>query len=208
MGELRTFSSLTASNLTDSLTPEITRDILWQLHSFIMEQRRHCSQFSGTHRVGKDSRYIKTSRNPQYSTIDDQDVAEFQKIVGDKGVLTEESELEAANTDWMRKYVGGSKVLLRPRTTQQVCRSYVLISSVKDFLAFRTLIGVSSVQVSEILNYCNTRKLAVVPQGGNTGLVGGSVPVFDEVHFKWSLSCYCKGLIAKPCKRKFCGHSK
>lgn len=24
-------------------------------------------------------------------------------------------------------------------------------------------------------------RLAVVPQGGNTGLVGGSVPVFDEV---------------------------
>lgn len=23
--------------------------------------------------------------------------------------------------------------------------------------------------------------LAVVPQGGNTGLVGGSVPIFDEV---------------------------
>lgn len=24
-------------------------------------------------------------------------------------------------------------------------------------------------------------RLAVVPQGGNTGLVGGSVPVFDEI---------------------------
>lgn len=36
-------------------------------------------------------------------------------------------------------------------------------------------------QVSEILKYCNSRRLAVVPQGGNTGLVGGSVPVFDEV---------------------------
>lgn len=24
--------------------------------------------------------------------------------------------------------------------------------------------------------------MAVVPQGGNTGLVGGSVPVFDEVY--------------------------
>jgi D-lactate dehydrogenase (cytochrome) len=23
--------------------------------------------------------------------------------------------------------------------------------------------------------------LAIVPQGGNTGLVGGSVPVFDEI---------------------------
>lgn len=154
MDELRTFSSLSASNLTDSLTPEITWDIISQLPSFIMEQRRHSSQFSGTSRVGKDSCYVKTSRDPRYSTIEDQDVAEFQKIVGDKGVLTEESQLEAANTDWMRKYVGASKVLLRPRTTQQV---------------------------SEILNYCNARKLAVVPQGGNTGLVGGSVPVFDEV---------------------------
>ena len=29
--------------------------------------------------------------------------------------------------------------------------------------------------------YCNERNLAVSPQGGNTGLVGGSVPVFDEI---------------------------
>ena len=36
-------------------------------------------------------------------------------------------------------------------------------------------------QVSQILKYCNSRDLPVVPQGGNTGLVGGSVPVFDEV---------------------------
>lgn len=36
-------------------------------------------------------------------------------------------------------------------------------------------------QVSQILKYCNSRCLGVVPQGGNTGLVGGSVPVFDEV---------------------------
>jgi len=31
------------------------------------------------------------------------------------------------------------------------------------------------------LEYCNRKKLAVCPQGGNTGLVGGSVPVHDEV---------------------------
>jgi D-lactate dehydrogenase (cytochrome) len=35
--------------------------------------------------------------------------------------------------------------------------------------------------VSAILKYCNEKKLAVVPQGGNTGLVGGSVPVFDDI---------------------------
>lgn len=32
-----------------------------------------------------------------------------------------------------------------------------------------------------LCRYCNSRRLAVVPQGGNTGLVGGSVPAFDEV---------------------------
>ena len=39
----------------------------------------------------------------------------------------------------------------------------------------------TTAQVSALLAHCNQRRLAVVPQGGNTGLVGGSVPVFDEV---------------------------
>jgi len=39
----------------------------------------------------------------------------------------------------------------------------------------------TTVDVSEILRYCNSHRLAVVPQGGNTGLVGGSIPVFDEI---------------------------
>ena len=39
----------------------------------------------------------------------------------------------------------------------------------------------STEEVSALLTYCNERKLAVVPQGGRTGLVGGSVPVHDEV---------------------------
>lgn len=43
-------------------------------------------------------------------------------------------------------------------------------------------------QVSKILKYCNSRCLAVVPQGGNTGLVGGSIPVFDEVIISYSLT--------------------
>ncbi|XP_074820297.1 D-2-hydroxyglutarate dehydrogenase, mitochondrial isoform X2 [Natator depressus] len=39
----------------------------------------------------------------------------------------------------------------------------------------------TAAEVSEILRYCNKRNLAVNPQGGNTGLVGGSIPVFDEI---------------------------
>ena len=60
----------------------------------------------------------------------------------------------STSRDWMGKYEGYSSLVLQPRTTQHV---------------------------SDILRYCNERYLAVVPQGGNTGLVGGSVPVFDEI---------------------------
>ena len=70
--------------------------------------------------------------------------------------VTEEaaSDLEPFNTDWMRKYKGQSKLVLKPGSTKEV---------------------------SEVLKYCNDNSLAVVPQGGNSGLVGGSVPVFDEI---------------------------
>ncbi len=36
-------------------------------------------------------------------------------------------------------------------------------------------------QLSEIVRICYERNLAIVPQSGNTGLVGGSVPIFDEI---------------------------
>ncbi len=36
-------------------------------------------------------------------------------------------------------------------------------------------------QVSQIIAYCNQRSLAVVPQGGKTGLCGGSTPIHDEI---------------------------
>ena len=63
-------------------------------------------------------------------------------------------DLEPFNSDWMRKYRGQTRLVVKPGSTQEV---------------------------SQILRYCNERMLAVVPQGGNTGLVGGSVPVFDEI---------------------------
>lgn len=93
-------------------------------------------------------------RNPDFSQINIDDISYFKKILGERGVVQDKEKLDDANTDWMRKHKGSSKLMLQPRTTEEV---------------------------SQILKYCNSRCLAVVPQGGNTGLVGGSVPVFDEV---------------------------
>ncbi|XP_063410334.1 D-2-hydroxyglutarate dehydrogenase, mitochondrial-like [Mytilus trossulus] len=88
-----------------------------------------------------------------YSALTDKDLSVFEKLIPGR-VLTGSSELDGYNTDWLKTCRGSSQVVLRPKNTEEV---------------------------SAILKYCNERKLAVVPQGGNTGLVGGSVPVFDEI---------------------------
>jgi len=36
-------------------------------------------------------------------------------------------------------------------------------------------------ELCKTLRYCNKERIGVVPQGGNTGLVGGSIPIDDEI---------------------------
>ncbi|CUS07816.1 unnamed protein product [Tuber aestivum] len=96
--------------------------------------------------------YPSIERDARFAKLTSEDVAHFRSICP---VLSAESDdLEAFNTDWMRKYRGQTRLVLKPKSTANV---------------------------SEILKYCNSRSLAVVPQGGNTGLVGGSVPIYDEI---------------------------
>jgi hypothetical protein len=127
-----------------------------------MLQRLHTasSRACGSHGgVRRASSGAKSMK--RYSKLEDKDVAFFEQVLGKSGVITDRDDLLPYNTDWMKKYHGQSKLALRPKTTEQV---------------------------AQILKYCNERVLAVVPQGGNTGLVGGSVPVSDEIGTKFSNS--------------------
>eukprot|EP01104_Vermistella_antarctica_P015815 TRINITY_DN5266_c0_g1_i1.p1 TRINITY_DN5266_c0_g1~~TRINITY_DN5266_c0_g1_i1.p1 ORF type:complete len:509 (+),score=91.10 TRINITY_DN5266_c0_g1_i1:61-1587(+) len=100
-------------------------------------------------------------RNPQFAQLSSSDVEKFRSILGNENqVLTSSEDTAPYNSDWLQKYTGKSQLVLRPRTTKQV---------------------------SEILAHCNERGVAVVPQGGNTGMVGGSVPVHDEIVISTSL---------------------
>ena len=105
-----------------------------------------------------DSYDIK--RDSKFAEITSEDVNFFKSALSDDaavidGVTKDASEdIEAYNRDWMKKYRGHTKLVLRPKSVEEI---------------------------SKILKYCNEKKLAVVPQGGNSGLVGGSVPVFDEI---------------------------
>ena len=93
-------------------------------------------------------------RDERFATLTDRDMVQFSSILDSTSIVTDDADLVAYNTDWMGRYHGHSKVVLKPRTTEQV---------------------------AQVMAYCNERCIAVVPQGGNTGMVGGSVPVHDEV---------------------------
>lgn len=94
------------------------------------------------------------SSAPAFNRVESDDIAFFRSVLGESGVIVDSEALEQYNVDWMQKYRGASKLALRPKTTEQV---------------------------SKVLAHCNERRIPIVPQGGNTGLVGGSVPVHDEV---------------------------
>lgn len=70
-------------------------------------------------------------------------------IVGAGHVLTRDEDTRAYFTDWRRQYSASAEAVVRPANTAEV---------------------------AGVVGLCAREKVAVVPQGGNTGLCGGSVP--------------------------------
>ena len=49
-----------------------------------------------------------------YSQLQSKDVQFFERMIGNKAVVTDEEELDIHNTDWTKKYKGCSSVMLKP----------------------------------------------------------------------------------------------
>jgi len=81
-------------------------------------------------------------------------IERFRKIVGDKHALTEAADIAPYVTEERDLFHGRSPLVLRPSSTEQV---------------------------SAICKLATEHKIALVPQGGNTGLVGGQTPHNGEV---------------------------
>ncbi len=79
---------------------------------------------------------------------------DLRDIVGERHCLTDAALRASYETDWTRRFHGEARAVVRPASTDEVAR--VLIA-------------------------CADAGVGVVPQGGNTGLVGGSVPRGGEV---------------------------
>jgi FAD/FMN-containing dehydrogenase len=81
-------------------------------------------------------------------------IDELVATVGRAHVLVGADVTEPFAVDWTGRFQGHTPVVVRPGTTEEV---------------------------TEVLRRCNAEGIAIVPQGGNTGLVGGGVPLTGEV---------------------------
>lgn len=79
-------------------------------------------------------------------------IARFAALLGAKGVVTDPDDIAPWTSDWRGRYHGAAAAILAPASTQEVAATVALAAE----------LGV-----------------ALVPQGGNTSMVGGATPPAD-----------------------------
>jgi hypothetical protein len=84
---------------------------------------------------------------PQKSHVDDLRslLASPSSVLSTLDESATKADLVGYNDDWMNKYHGSSPLVVKPRDTEEV---------------------------SKVVKYCYDNDIAIVPQAGNTGLVG------------------------------------
>ena len=87
------------------------------------------------------------------------EINKFRKIVGNKNVITDKNDMQKYLKEWRGVYTGVAGAIVKPKSTEEV---------------------------SNILKFAYRKNISCIPQGGNTGLVGGQIP-FNKNHIVISL---------------------
>jgi FAD/FMN-containing dehydrogenase len=85
----------------------------------------------------------------------------IRSIVGARGLLTDAADTAAYVEDWRRLYRGRTPAVIRPASTDELAR---------------------------VVRLCVEARVPIVPQGGNTSMVGGATPAEDGSEFVLSLA--------------------
>ncbi|MFD2207653.1 FAD-binding oxidoreductase [Kiloniella antarctica] len=80
-------------------------------------------------------------------------ISNLEQIVTDKGLIVEKNEIRPYITERRGRFVGETLCVVKPATTKEV---------------------------SAVVKLCSDNKVAIVPQGGNTGLVSGGIPFAED----------------------------
>src|SRR3954471_21751722 len=97
---------------------------------------------------------VQNSRQASVPPLLAELIAKFRNVVGDKYAVTDAADIAPYVTEERDLYHGHSPLVLRPGSTSEV---------------------------SAICKLASENRIALVPQGGNTGLVGGQTPHHGEV---------------------------
>lgn len=89
-----------------------------------------------------------------FSQISPEHLSYFRKIVNDENCLIDDETLSHYSHDYTEDLKFFPAVVLKPANAQQI---------------------------SEIMKFCNEKKIPVTPRGAGTGLSGGALPVFGGV---------------------------
>ncbi|HUD60612.1 MAG TPA: FAD-binding oxidoreductase [Acetobacteraceae bacterium] len=82
-------------------------------------------------------------------------------VVGERGLLVGDTDTAAYTEDWRRLYRGRTPAVIRPANTAEL---------------------------SQVVCLCAGARAPIVPQGGNTSMVGGATPAADGSEFVLSLA--------------------
>ena len=88
-------------------------------------------------------------------------IEKLTSILGAKNIITDRSDMDSYLNDWRGNFTGSAPAILLPTSTEMV---------------------------QAILKLADEENLYIVPQGGNTGLVGGGIPDESGGMFVLSLS--------------------
>lgn len=83
------------------------------------------------------------------TTVSGAFIEQIEAVVGTAGIVRDPHLLEGYLSDWRNAYRGEAALVVRPASTEEVAAVVLL---------------------------CREHQVALVPQGGNTGLCGGSIP--------------------------------
>jgi FAD/FMN-containing dehydrogenase len=89
------------------------------------------------------------SETPKLQKPRAETIEALAKIVGHKNAIRDEADMAAYLTEWRDRYRGKAALVLKPGSTEEI---------------------------AAILKCANDAHIGIVPQGGNTGLVGAQIP--------------------------------
>ena len=88
-------------------------------------------------------------------------LAQLKAVVGPKGFVDDSADAAPYLSEWRGRFTGKAAAVIRPASTEEV---------------------------AEVVRLCHQAGQAIVPQGGNTSLVGGSIPFETGSEIVLSLS--------------------